>query len=141
MADYTDSESGLDIDIISYLKRLKSVVWKYFGIERSSNGTVQKDSRVICKLCSEKVAHSGRTTNLKNHLQTNHRAQYEELYGSEDTEQTLMNTFVQKVSIKKLPHNSTCAVDTLLEFIARDLRPVSVVGSHGFFNLVEKAEP
>ena len=55
-----------------------------------------------------------------------------------------MDTFVQKVSVKKLPHNSTRAVeltDALLEFIARDLRPVSVVDGHGFLNLIEKAEP
>ena len=81
--------------------------------------------------------------NLKNHLWTNHRAQYEELYGSEDTGQTSMDAFVQKVSVRKLLHNSTRPVeltDTLLEFIAQDLRPVSVVDGHWFLNLMEKAE-
>ena len=79
MADYTDLEIGPDVDIVLYLKSLKSVVWRYFGIERSSNGTVQKDRRVICKLCSQKVAHGGGTMNLKNDLRTNHQPQYEEL--------------------------------------------------------------
>ena len=136
MADHSASS-----DVVAYSTRLKSAVWKYFGVEKSSNGTVQKDRHVICKLCSQKVAHGGGTTNLKNHLRTNHRTQYEELYGSEDTGQTSMDTFVQKVSVKKLPHNSTRAVeltDALLEFIARDLRPVSVVDGHGFLNLMEK---
>ena len=56
-----------------------------------------------------------------------------------------MDIFVQKVSsVKKLPHSSTRAVeltDALLEFIAQDLRPVSVVDGHGFLNLMENAEP
>ena len=139
MADYPSS-----CDVVAYSKRLKSAVWKHFGVEKSSNGAVHKDKYVTCKLCSQKVAHGGGTTNLKNHLRSNHRAQYEELYGSEDTGQTSMDTFVQKVSVKKLPHNSTRAMeltDALLEFIARDLRPVSVVDGHGFLNLMEKAEP
>ena len=128
--DYTDLETGLDVDIVLYSKRLESVVWKYFGVERSSNETVQKDRRVICKLCSQKVAHGGGTTNLKNHLWTNHRAQYEELYGSEDTGQMTMDT-----------SHAMELTDVLLEFIAQDLRPVSVVDGQVFLNLVEKAEP
>jgi len=55
-----------------------------------------------------------------------------------------MDTYIQKVSIKKLPHIPTRAMeltDALLEFIARDLRPVSVVDGHGFLNLMEKGEP
>ena len=88
------SQASASSDVVAYSTRLKSVVWKYFGVEKSSNGTVQKDRHVICKLCSQKVAHGGGTTNLKNHLRTNHRTQYEELYGSEDTGQTSMDTFV-----------------------------------------------
>jgi len=48
-----------------------------------------------------------------------------------------MDTFVQKVNVKKLPHNSTPAVeliDALQEFITQ---PVSVVDGHVFLNLME----
>ena len=105
----------------------------------------QGDKHVTCKICAQKVAHGGGTINLKNHLRTNHRAEYEELFKSEQiTSQTSMDDFVQSSSVKKLPHDSTCAVEltsAVVEFAARDLRPVSVVDGCGFLNLMEVAEP
>ena len=136
------------IDLAAYSSRQKSVVWKYFGIEKNSSGVAERDRRVTCKICAQKVAHGGGTTNLKNHLKTNHRAEFEELYGSEQVaNQTSMDRFVQSSpssSIKKLPHNSTRAVElsnAVVEFVVRDLRPVSVVDGYGFLNLMETAEP
>ena len=145
MAD--GDSSAESVDLVCYSKRLKSLVWKHFGVEKSSAGIVQKDKHVVCKLCSHKVAHGGGTTNLRNHLRTNHRTQYEELYIAEqdaDTRQSLMDTFVRQAAVKKLPHDSKRAIeltDALLEFVARDLRPVSVVDGRGFLHLMEKAEP
>ena len=142
MADDDEHES---VDLVCYSKRLKSLVWKHFGVEKSSTGTVEKGKFVVCKLCSQKVAHGGGTTNLKNHSRTNHRTQYEELYiGEQDTRQSSMDTFVRQTGVKKLPHDSKRAIeltDALLEFVARDLRPVSVVDGRGFLNLMEKTEP
>ena len=60
------------IDLAAYSSRQKSVVWKYFGIEKNSSGVAERDRRVTCKICAQKVAHGGGTTNLKNHLKTNH---------------------------------------------------------------------
>ena len=81
-------------------------------------------------------------------MKTNHRAEFEELYGNEQiANQTSMDCFVQSSSsssVKKLPHSSSRAVEltnAVVEFVARDLRPVSVVDGCGFLNLMEIAEP
>ena len=52
-----------------------------------------------CKLCWVQVAHSGGTTNLKNHLHSNHCPEYRDLYGDdlgstmEDQSQPKMDAF------------------------------------------------
>ena len=63
-----------------------AVVWKHFGFSKDENGKLVKDSSAICKLCGQKVAHGGGTTNLKNHLQTKHRSTYDELFSSNSSE-------------------------------------------------------
>jgi len=55
-----------------------------------------------------------------------------------------MDSFIQPAGGKKLPHNLAHAVEltnTVVEFVARDLRPVSVVDGCGFLNLMNVAEP
>ena len=47
-----------------------SVVWKHFGFAKDDSGKLLKDSRAICKLCSQKVANGGGT--FKNHLRMKH---------------------------------------------------------------------
>ena len=57
-----------------------------------------------------------------------------------------IDSFVHKSSsiVKKLLRNLMHAVEltnAVVEFVARDLRPVSVVDGCGFLNLMEVAEP
>ena len=66
------SESSQTLELAAYSTRQKPVIWKYFGIEKNSSGAAQKDRCLACKLCTQKVTHGGGTTNLKNHLKTNH---------------------------------------------------------------------
>ena len=127
------SQSDATLDLAAYSAHQKSVVWKYFGIEKNSSGAAQRDRRVMCKICSQKVTHGGGTTNLKNHLKTNHQAEFEELYGNEQlANQTSMDCFVQ------LPSSSSTA-----QFVAcsrTDQRSGRMDGC-GFLNLMEIAEP
>ena len=44
-----------------------SLVWKHFGFVKDSDGTVQKE-KAVCKLCLQKVARGGGTTNMRNQL-------------------------------------------------------------------------
>ena len=121
--------SSQSLNLATYSTRQKSVVWKYFYVKKNRSGVTQRDKRVTCSLYTQKIAHGGGTTNLKNHLKTNHWKEYEELFENEDN-QTLLDNFVQLSDVKKLLHNSTQAVEltnAVVEFVARDLRPVSVV--------------
>ena len=83
------------LELTAYSTHQKSVVWKYYGIEKSSSGAAQRDRWVTCKLCAQKVAHGSGATNLRNHLKMNHRVEFEELYGNE-TNQTSIDSFVQR---------------------------------------------
>lgn len=52
-----------------------STVWNYFGFDKCDVNKL----RVLCKLCSCAVKISkGNTTNLSNHLKSDHRVQYQE---------------------------------------------------------------
>ena len=78
-----------------------AVVWKHFGFSKDENGKLVKDSRAICKLCGQKVAHGGGTTNLKNHLRTKHRSTYDELFSSNSSEreQGSLDAFVTQLNV------------------------------------------
>ena len=125
-----------------------AAVWKYFGFKKDSSGKLLKDDRAICKQCRQAVAHGGGTTNLRNHLRVNHPALYEELCSpseSNSSKQDTMDRFLHSFpSVGKLSSNSQRArmlSDAIVEFIARDMRPVSVVDGIGFLNLMHVAEP
>ena len=123
-----------------------SAVWQHFGFAKDDHGKLINDSRVICKLCGQKVAHGGGTTNLRNHLCTKHRPTYNELVAGSSTEreQSSLDEFVRPTQVKRLPPYSTRAAqltDAVADFIVRDLRPVSVVDGEGFLQLMEIAEP
>ena len=121
-----------------------SVVWKHFSFEKDDSGKLVKGARATCKLCMQKVAHSGGTTNLKNHLRTKHRSTYDELFEINLSEtQSTLETFIRP-AVKKFPPHSPPAfqlTDAIADFIARDLRPVSVVDGDGFLQLMQLAEP
>ena len=93
MADERSSEV---LDLAAYSTHQKSLVCEYLGIKKNSNGIAQRDKCITCKICTQKVTHGGGgTTNLKNHLRTNHRAEYEELFENEQiTSQTSKDGFV-----------------------------------------------
>ena len=52
------------VNLAAYSSCQKSVIWKYFGVEKNSSGAAERDRHVTCKLFAQKVAHGGDTTNL-----------------------------------------------------------------------------
>ena len=62
------TQSNQMLELAAYSTHQKSVVWKYFGIEKNSSRAAQRDRRVTCKLCAQKVAHDGGTTELRKSL-------------------------------------------------------------------------
>ena len=137
------SSSSLSSSVVSPASRT-SAVWKYFGFAKDDARKLVKDSCAICKQCGQKVAHGGGTTNLKKHLRSKHRLTYDELFTTTvlEKEQRSLDVFVRLVAVKKLPPHSDRTVqltDAVADFIAHDLRPVSVVDGDGFLQLLSLA--
>ena len=126
-------------NIVSPVGR-SSLVWKHFGFVKDSDGTIQRE-KAVCKLCLQKVAQGGGTTNMRNHLKTKHLTEFNALYLEEpsSSSQTSLDDFVMSKAVKKLPASSDLAkklTNGIADFITRDLRPVSVVDGVGFFYIL-----
>ena len=127
----------------------KAPVWRYFGYRKDvGTGKIAVGKKVTCKLCRVEVAHSGGTTNLRNHLRSHHRPEYAELFDDDlgnSERQRPMDTFCKPSrKVEKLSPSSTRAQEltgAVSDFIVRDLRPVNVVDSVGFLHLMEVADP
>ena len=120
-------------------------VWKCFGFDR--NDRKGKSSKALCKLCGKSVAHAVGTTNLKNHLYIWHRNEYNKLFAVPELmpkEQLVLTEFMRPAHIEKLAANCNRAkklTAAIAKFIARDLRPITIVDGTGFLNLMQIAEP
>ena len=130
----------------------RAPVWRYFGfVKDAATGKLAVGKKARCKLCRVEVAHSGGTTNLKNHLRSHHRPEYRELHNDEPESsaeaqsQRKMDVFCKlSNTAEKLPSSSARAQEltaAVVDFVVRDLRPVNVVDSVGFLQLMEVAEP
>jgi len=75
----------------------KDPVW---NMKDLTTGRAAVGEKAMCKLCLLEVTHSGRTTNLKNHLRSHHRPEYRNLYGDDLAEvqsQPKMDVFCKPV--------------------------------------------
>ena len=109
----------------------KAAVWKYFGFQKESgnSGKLVIENKATCKLCFAKVARSGGTTNLQNHLRSHHRKEYNSVIGdsvyTSNSDQTKISDFCKYGSpTTKLPPNSKQAQEltaAVVEFVVRDL--------------------
>ena len=109
-----------------------------------ATGKAAIGKRAVCKLCRVEVAHSGGTTNLKNHLHSHCHPRYRDLYGDdlgssmEDQSQPKMDVFshtVEKLSssLARMQQLTSAVV----EFVVCDLSPVNVVDSVEFLHLMK----
>ncbi|KAG1960255.1 zinc finger BED domain-containing protein 4-like [Pimephales promelas] len=61
-------------------KRLKSVVWEYFGYLKDPGGTILVDGYPVCRMCRKKVsARAGNTSNMMHHLRDHHPKEFAKL--------------------------------------------------------------
>ena len=112
----------------------------HFGVKRDSSGEIDKSKHAICKLCNVLVTHGGGMTNLQNYLCLNHTLKYLLLYPPEEKSSSPKVVAVQSrmkdfVSVPKLPTSSMCTkmlTEAVVDFISKDMRPVSVVNEQGF---------
>ena len=135
-----------------------SAVWEFFTIS-------EKDRRfAICKTCSSDISRGGTTTkdfntsNLKGHLQSKHVAEYNDFLKLDKKRQDALaakklqstsSTKTQSVAaafekVKPLPADSARAkggTRKIMEMIALDDQPFTVVENEGFRGVLEYFEP
>ena len=67
-------------------KRLRSLVWEFFGYPKQPDGSVRDDGEPTCKLCNRKViARSANTSNMIGHLRDRHKKEYATLKSKQVT--------------------------------------------------------
>lgn len=120
---------------------LKSDVWQHFGFSEDTEGVVDK-SHTVCKVCSAKFKYFGNTTNIKKHITRFHS----ELEKQHSLPITNTPGYIQRTldQVAKLPPNSEKAkriTRSVAGFIAKDLRPYSVVENQGFRTMLQVLEP
>ncbi|XP_060780368.1 E3 SUMO-protein ligase ZBED1-like [Neoarius graeffei] len=126
--------------IINAPKAWKADIWAHFGFYEV-DGKVDK-TYVVCKQCHTKIKHVGNTTNFTNHITRWHP---ELATGSKTTpQQEKFQPRIDQSLVSPLPHNSERAkkiTRSVACFIAKDLRPYSVVENAGFRHMLKTIEP
>ncbi|KAL0150404.1 hypothetical protein M9458_054221, partial [Cirrhinus mrigala] len=135
--------------VITHQTRSMSAVWKHFKVS-------DEDSKVaICNICSAKVSRGGSTaktfstTGLIHHLESRHAVEFEEyrqttLVKTKPTSTPTPSVATVFEKIKKFANDSAKARDItekVMEFIALDDQPFSVVEDIGFRRLIHHIEP
>jgi len=128
-------------------------VWKHFGFKKDSSGRLLKDACAICKQCKHGVAHGGGTINLRSHLQVNHPSLYDKLVtlskdsqcegsgSKKDKMDRFLHPFTSGEKLSSSSQHTKMLSNAMAEFIARDMRPGSVVDGLGILNLMHVVEP
>ena len=142
--------------IINAPAKFRSFVWKYFGFPAEL--AVKKTKQItICKLCFSEISYTtGTTSNMTAHLKRKHNI-VDEAGGklidvnNNKPNQTIDSSSSNKGQLSlhdvfknKLPKNSTKAESiskSIGIFIAKDMRPYSIVDNEGFKNMLNVLEP
>lgn len=133
---------------------MSSPVWMFFSVAADDK------SIAVCKACSSRIPRGGKnatgfnTTNLISHLKSRHRGEailkeYEAAAAATITKTKTTRSVVVPIqqafeNCKKFPRDSEKAKainDRLMEFIALDDQPFSVVEDPGFRKLIAHLEP
>lgn len=144
----------MDFEIVSPDSRVvHSKYWVHFGF-RKVDGEVKKDA-TVCRLCKSVLKFHKNTSGMKNHLRFIHPSEYQDIErqqpstaivttpGPSDSQSSLFQ-FIKKKNVEKLPSSSKRAreiTDSIVKWVARDLRPMSIVSDQGFLNLMDICEP
>ena len=119
----------------------KSDVWSYFDFKTKDGRYDFDKSHAVCKLSNARVKYSGNSTNLRSLVARHHDnvALQANVKRVDPAQQT-----IQEVNFLKLPSTSnheTKITQSVLSFICKDMRPLSVVENEGFRNMMTTLEP
>nr|XP_054607202.1 E3 SUMO-protein ligase ZBED1 isoform X1 [Nothobranchius furzeri] len=134
-----EQSSELELQIKDHPKTMKADIWSHFGFYQQSERHDLDMSYAVCKTC--KIKYVGNTTNLRNHVSRFHP---ELLTTTPAVEPPSPAQPRIDAALSIIPPNSekgkkiTQAVGA---FIAKDLRPYSVVENPGFKHMLKTLEP
>ena len=95
--------------------------------------------RVQCLLCTQQLTDGG-TSNLMNDLQATHLEEYKRCTNDSSKSCKTQST-LHRFSRMCPPERATAITKCIAEFVAWDLRPISVVDGQGFTRLMNYLEP
>ncbi|KAJ4949461.1 hypothetical protein JOQ06_020976 [Pogonophryne albipinna] len=120
---------------------LKADIWTHYGFYQLKGKNELDKSHAVCKVCHTKIKYlGGNTTNLRNHLSRFH---CEKLTSATKKTADPAQRRIDEV-LSTFPPNSEKAkaiTQSVAAFIAKDLRPYSVVENAGFRHLLKTLEP
>ncbi|XP_051806493.1 E3 SUMO-protein ligase ZBED1-like [Acanthochromis polyacanthus] len=115
----------------------KADIWQHFGFYEV-DGKLDK-THAVCKTCHAKIKHVSNTTNYKNHVDRWHPELNSKAKTVEPSQLKIYESLTSVLSpTSERAKRITRAVGC---FIAKDLRPYSVVECKGFRHMIKTLEP
>ncbi|KAJ4943140.1 hypothetical protein JOQ06_005645 [Pogonophryne albipinna] len=143
-----DQQLNKECEIEDAPLSFKADVWQHFGfpVSINDNGEKQTEKRkTICKSCRATVNYnSGNTSNMRSHLSNRHPEKLRPQQPTVSKKRKPGQLTLKEVFGAPLPPNSPRAEEItrcIGEYMAKDLRPFSVVDNGGFRRLVNTLEP
>lgn len=151
-SNMADNMATNDQAIVNPPASFRSAVWKYYGFP-TKDGTTDK-SKTICKICLATFKYcAGSTSSMSAHLKSQHSIDEKSEVLQSKTAKTSPGTKnstgtgqskIQDVMKNKLPRSgnrATAITKSIGVFIAKDMRPYSVVENKGFQHMINVLEP
>ena len=129
---------------------------RYFGFPLKDGKFLEPDKKkrtsVHCKLCTK---YAENTTNLRYHLEHNHRSEFQALQVSQEpqreaaqkravasssSQQSITSAFHAQTPIPRSSPRWNKLTDAVCYFIAKDMQPISTVNDTGFRNMISVFE-
>ena len=163
MEDESSQASSTSNIELCPLEGCSSAVWKYFGFPSRDGKFVEPDKKkrtsVHCKVCAKVLKYTGNTTNLRYHLQHNHRSEYKNMLDAEapekeaarkrvadtvagDKRQRLIGDCLEMQSpiIRSSPLWNKLT-NSISYFIAKDMQPYDTINDVGFRHMIATFQP
>ena len=138
-------------ELVNFWGKSSSKVWKYFGFEQNTNelGVKSVDkSKAVCRLCRKKFTYTRGTTNLNNHIRSQHSTEYASEHRDTKSSEPAIKQPKQSSIEESFGHKTPLSaakkeeIDRAVEnLIIKGLRPLSLVEDEGFIDLLKVCEP
>ena len=156
-ASGTHEASGSSVELLP-LEGCTSEVWKYFGFPGKNGKIIEADkskrTNVCCKLCMKKIKYCGNTSNLRSHLEREHKKEFQALLNvevekaKEKGESSASNQQPRISNVLKdlipIARNSTRwyqLTKSVCYFIGKDMQPYDTIEDPGFVKMLQTFEP